>query len=69
MEDKRYWKARDHCHNIGEYRDAAHNIWNLKSSVPKKIPIVFHNGCNYDYNFIIKKVVEEFKKLFTSLGE
>ena len=69
MKDKRYCKVRDHCHNAGKYRDAAHSIWNLKYSVLKKIPIVFHNGYNYDYNFIIKKVAEEFKKLFTCLGE
>ena len=24
--------------------------YNLKYSVPKKIPIVFHNGSNYDYH-------------------
>ena len=27
-----------------------------------KIPIVFHNGSNYDYHFIIKELAEEFKK-------
>ena len=35
----------------------------------KKIPIVFHNGSNYDYHFIIKELAEEFKKQFTCLGE
>ena len=35
----------------------------------KKIPIVFHNGSNYDYNFIIKELAEEFKKQLTCLGE
>ena len=28
-------------------------ICTLKYSVPKKLPIVFHNGYNYDYHFII----------------
>ena len=37
--------------------------------MPKKIPIVFHNGSNYDYHFIIKELVVEFKKQFTCLGE
>ena len=37
--------------------------------MPKKIPIVFHNGSNYDYHFIIKELAEEFKKQFTYLGE
>ena len=31
--------------------------------------LVFHNGSNYDYNFIIKKLAGEFQKQFISLGE
>ena len=69
LKDKKYRKVRDHCHYTGEYRGAAHSICNLKYSVPKKIPIVFHNGSNYDYHFIIKELAEEFKKQFTCLGE
>ena len=43
------WKIKnivksDLCHCTWEYRSAAHNICNLKYSVPKKIRIVFHNG-------------------------
>ena len=41
----------------------------MKYSVPKKIPIVFYNGSNYDYLFIIKELAEEFKKQFTFSGE
>ena len=67
MKDKKYRK--DHCHNTGEYRGAAHSICNLKCRVPKKVPLVFHNGSNYDYHFIIKELAEEFKKQFTCLGE
>ena len=37
--------------------------------MPKKIPVVSHNGSNYDYHFIIKELAEEFKKLFTCLRE
>ena len=44
LENEKYRKVRDHCHYTGEYRSAAHSICNLKYSVPKKIPIVFHNG-------------------------
>ena len=47
-------KSYRHCHYTGEYRSAVHSICNLRYSVPKKIPIVFHNGSNYDYYFIIK---------------
>ena len=42
---------------------------NLKNSVPKKIPTVFHNGSNFDYHFIIKKLAEEFEKQFSCLEE
>ena len=35
----------------------------------KKIPIVFQNGSNYDYHFIIKELAEEFEKQFTCLAE
>ena len=38
---------------------AAHSTCNLKYGVPKKIPIVFHNGSNYGYHFIIKMFREE----------
>ena len=41
LKDKKHRKVRDHCHYTGEYRGAAHSIFNLKYSVPKKIPIAF----------------------------
>ena len=44
-------------------------ICNLKYSFPKKTPIYFHIGSNYDYHFIIKVTKKEFKKQFTFLGE
>ena len=62
MKDEKYHKVRDHCHYTGEYRGAAHSIYNLKHSIPKNVPIAFHNGSNYDYQFIIKVFAEEFKK-------
>ena len=37
--------------------------------MPKKNLIVFHNGSNYDYHFIIKELAQEFQKQFTCLGE
>ena len=49
----------------GEYR----GIRNLKYCVPKKNPMVFHNGSNCICHFIIKELAEEFKKQFTCLGE
>ena len=45
----------------GIYRAPAHNNYNLKCSVPKKIPIVFHNVSNYDYHFIINDLQKNSK--------
>ena len=67
--DKKNYKVRDHCHYMGKYRGAAHNICNLRYKVPKEIPIVFHNGSIYDYHFIIKELVKEFEGNFECLGE
>ena len=53
-----YHKVRDHCHYTGKFRGAAHNICNLRYNVPKKIPIVFHNGSKYDYHFVIKELAK-----------
>ena len=65
MKDKKHCEVRDHCPYIGEYWGFLHNICNLKYSVPKNPPRVFHNGSYYDYHFIIKELAEEFKKQFT----
>ena len=60
LKDKKCRKVREHCHYAKEYGGAAHSICNLEYSVPKKIPIVFHDGSNYGYHFIIKELAEEF---------
>ena len=69
MYNKKYFKVRDHYHSTGQYRGAVHSMCNLRYSISKTIVIAFHNGSNYDYCFIIKKLAEEFKKQFTCLGE
>ena len=69
LEDKEYRKIRDHCRYRREYRGAPHSICNLKYSLSKKIPVVFHNGSNYDYHFIIKEITKRIKKQFTCLGQ
>ena len=66
LKDKKYRKVRDHCHYAGEYGGAAHSIYNLNYSVPKKIRIAFHYGSNYDYHFIIRGFQ---KKQFNCLEE
>ena len=57
---KKCCKVREHCHYTGKYRGAAYNTCHLKYSAPKKVPIVFYNGSNYKYHFIIKELAEEF---------
>ena len=47
-DNKEYYKVMDHCYFAVKYRGAAHNICNLRCKKPKKIPVVFHNGSNYD---------------------
>ena len=44
-------------------------ICNLKYSIPKNIPVVFHDGLNYDYQFIIKELAKEFDGGLHCLGE
>ena len=41
---KKYCKVRDYCHHTGEYRGAAHSIYNSRYGVPKEIPTVFHTA-------------------------
>ena len=61
FECKKHYKVRDHCHYTGKYREATHNICNLRYKIPKEIPIIFHNGSTFDYHFIIKELVKEFE--------
>ena len=67
--NKKQQKVRDHCHYIGNYRGAAHNICNLRYKIPKDIPVLFHNGSTYHYHFIIKELAKEFEGNFECLGE
>ena len=60
-----YYRGKD----CMKYRGAAHNVCNLTYKVPKETPVVFHNGSTYDYHFIIKELVKEFKGNFDCLGE
>ena len=69
LERKKQQKVKDHCHYMGKYRGAAHNICNLRYKVSKEIPVVFHSGSIYDYHFIIKELVKEFEGNFHCLGE
>ena len=41
MKDKKYCNVRDNFRYTGEYRGAAHNIYNLIYSLPKKFLYLF----------------------------
>ena len=69
VQDKKYCKVRHHRNDAGEYRGTVCSICNLRYSVPKEIPIIFHNGSNYDYHFIIKEIAVEFEVQLISLVE
>ena len=58
---KKHRKVRDHDHYTGKYRGATHSICNLRYSAPKDIPVLFHNGTNYDFNLIITELAEELR--------
>ena len=64
-----YIKVKDHCHYTGKYRGAAHKICNLHYNTPREIPVVFHNGSNYDYHLKVKGLAEESEGDFECFGE
>lgn len=49
-------KVRDHCHQTGNYRGAAHQICNLNLRTVKKIPVIFHNLTGYDAHIICQAI-------------
>ena len=49
-------KVRDHCHDTGLYRGAAHSLCNLRYRIPSYIPVVFHNLSGYDAHLFIREL-------------
>ena len=66
---KNYKKVIDHCYYTGIYRGAAHYLCNLKHQQQRDIPIIIHNGSNYDFHLLIKDLANEFKSDIYCLGE
>ena len=52
------FEVKDFCYYTGDYRGAAHNKCSKKCDEEREIPIVFHNGSNYDYHFIINELAK-----------
>ena len=61
--NKNYLKVRDHRLNANIASHLGHSIWNLRFNVSKEIPVIFHNGSNYDHNFMIKELTNKFEGL------
>ena len=60
-EDKNHYKAKNYCKFTGKYQGTCHKICKTKYTTLKEIPIIFHNGSNYHYCFIINQLVISFK--------
>ena len=61
---KKNCKVKGHCHYSGKDRNAAHSICNWKYSIAAKIPVLFHNGSNYDYFFMKKLEKTVWRKIW-----
>ena len=57
---KSYQKTRIHFYYTHKYRGVAYNISNLKQNC-QKLPLILHNGSNFDYYFIIRELAEKFE--------
>ena len=66
--DKNKKKVRDHCHQTGKFREAAHSECNLRYKEFKEIPVIIHNG-GYDTHFIINQSAIEFKGELNCIGD
>ena len=47
--------VRDHDHETGKYRGAAHSKCNINYFQRRRLPIVFHNLKNYDSHFLLQQ--------------
>eukprot|EP01059_Diplonema_ambulator_P018814 TRINITY_DN3142_c0_g1_i18.p1 TRINITY_DN3142_c0_g1~~TRINITY_DN3142_c0_g1_i18.p1 ORF type:complete len:706 (-),score=49.10 TRINITY_DN3142_c0_g1_i18:813-2672(-) len=52
-------KVWDHCHLTGKYRGAACKSCNTNARKSKEIPVYFHNGTGYDFNFVLDAITRD----------
>ena len=58
---KNLMSVMDHDHYTGKYRGAAHSVCNLRYKTQEDIPVVIHNGSNYDFHLIITELAKGFR--------
>ena len=51
-------KVRNHCHITRKYRVSSHRDCNINFKSNHKIPIVFHNLKNYNFNLIMQELAK-----------
>lgn len=66
---EKYWKARDYDHYTEIYGGASRLVCNIRYKNTGKIQVVLHNGLNYYYHLIFKKLREECEGQFECLRE
>ena len=52
-------KVRNRCHETGKYRGPACRICNLRYKQQNFIPIIFHNGSDYDFNLLYSELFKQ----------
>ena len=57
-------RVHDYCHLSVKFRDAAHEVCNLKYKVPQFFPVVFHNLSGYDSHLFIKTLGNSEEDIF-----
>ena len=62
-------KVKDHDFYSGEYRGPSHLISSLRYQQQRNIPIIIHNGSNYDFQLIIKELARKCTSKMKCLGE
>ena len=58
----RFEKVITHDPYIGKYIGASHSICNLRYKSQKYIPVMIHNGSNYDFKLLVRYIAEHFRK-------
>ena len=68
---KKFCKVRNHCHYPGKYRGPSQMHFKSLNTLlyPIQIPIVFLNGSNYDYHFIMAELAKGFTREFGGLRQ